>query len=78
MVFEKLKDIIVDHLQLKREDIKMESRIVEDLSADSLDVVEMIMDLEDEFDVKIPDDALTGLKTVGDMVKFVEKQLAAK
>lgn len=78
MVFEKLKDIIVDHLQLKREDITKDSRIVEDLNADSLDVVEMVMDLEDEFGVSIPDEAVTDLKTVGDIVNFVEKELAKK
>ncbi len=78
MVFEKLKDIIVDHLQLKREDITKDSRIVEDLNADSLDVVEMVMDLEDEFGVSVPDEAVTDLKTVGDIVNFVEKELAKK
>ena len=78
MVFEKLRDIIVDHLQLKREDIKPECRVVEDLNADSLDIVEMIMDLEDEFGVSIPDEAVAELKTVGDISSFVEKEIAKK
>lgn len=78
MVFEKLRDIIVDHLQLKREDIKSECRVVEDLNADSLDIVEMIMDLEDEFGVSIPDEAVAELKTVGDISSFVEKEIAKK
>ena len=73
MVFNKLKEIVVDQLQLDPNTITRDSRIVEDLNADSLDVVEMLMRLEEEFDVSIPDEEAVNLKTVGNIVDFVEK-----
>jgi len=73
MVLNKLKEIVVDQLQLDPNAITRESRIIEDLNADSLDVVEMLMRLEEEFDVSIPDEEAVNLKTVGDIVDFVEK-----
>jgi len=72
MVFEKVKAILVDQLDVDEDAITMESSIIEDLGADSLDVVDMVMSLEEEFDVEIPDEEIENMKTVGDIVKFIE------
>ena len=73
MVFDKVKDIIVDQLDVDEDKITLEASITEDLGADSLDVVDLIMSLEEEFDIKIPDDEVENVKTVGDIVKFIEE-----
>lgn len=73
MVFDKVKDIIVDQLDVDEDKITMDSSITEDLGADSLDVVDLIMSLEEEFDIKIPDEEVENVKTVGDIVKFIEE-----
>lgn len=72
MVFDKVKAILVDQLDVEDESITMDSLIADDLGADSLDVVDMVMSLEEEFDVEIPDDEIETMKTVGDIVKFIE------
>lgn len=72
MVFDKVKEIIVDQLDVDEDDIKMESSIADDLGADSLDVVDLVMSLEEEFDIEIPDEQVENVKTVGDIVKFIE------
>lgn len=71
MVFDKIAAIIADQLDMEVEDITTESTF-EDLGADSLDVVDVIMTLEDEFDMEIPDEAIENMKTVGELVKYVE------
>ena len=70
--FEKLKSIIMDVLNQDTQEITMESTFVDDLGADSLDIVDLIMAVEDEFEVKIDDDASENIKTVGDIVKFID------
>ncbi|MCI5801062.1 MAG: acyl carrier protein [Oscillospiraceae bacterium] len=72
MVFEKVRKIICDQLDVAEDDVTMESSITEDLGADSLDVVDLIMSLEEEFDAEIPDEEAENIKTVGDIVKFIE------
>lgn len=72
MVFEKIRDILAQQLDLDPETVTMETDIAEDLGADSLDVVEMLMSIEDEFDVEIPDDAIDQLKTVSDVVEYIQ------
>lgn len=74
MVFEKIQALLADHLNLDEDEIKMESNIIDDLKADSLDIVEMVMELEDEFGVSVPDDKVQTLKTVGDLVQFIESE----
>ncbi|MCC8196419.1 MAG: acyl carrier protein [Ruminococcus sp.] len=71
MVFDKIVAIIADQLDMEVSDITADSTF-ENLGADSLDVVDVIMTLEDEFDMEIPDEAIEGMKTVGKLVKFVE------
>ena len=74
MNFEKVRDIIVRQLDLDPASVTMDSRLIEDLKADSLDVVELIMDLEQEFGVEIPDEELPNVHTVGDIVKYLENR----
>lgn len=71
-MFEKVQQIISEQLKIEKEKITMESRLTEDLGADSLDAVEIIMSLEEEFNVEIDDSNLQETKTVGDIVKCLE------
>lgn len=72
MVFDKVKDIIVEQLDVDADKVTLGSSLIDDLGADSLDVVDLVMSLEEEFDVEIPDEAVEGIKTVGDIVKYIE------
>lgn len=72
MVFEKVKEILTQQLDVEEEKVTMEASITDDLGADSLDVVDMLMSLEDEFDVEIPDEEIENIKVVGDLVKYIE------
>lgn len=72
MVFEKVKSIIADQLDVEEDKVIAEANITEDLGADSLDVVDLVMSIEEEFDIEIPDEAVEGIKTVGDIVKYIE------
>ena len=71
MVLEKVKSILSEQLDIAESDITAESQIAEDLGADSLDVVDLLMSLEDEFEVEIPDEEIENIKTVGDLVNFI-------
>ncbi|MBQ6896151.1 MAG: acyl carrier protein [Oscillospiraceae bacterium] len=73
MVFEKLREIISEQLEISEELITMESNIRDDFDADSLDFVDIVMSIEDEFNVEVPDEAIDDIKTVGDLVKFIEE-----
>jgi len=75
-VFETVKKIIVEVKDIPADDIQLESRFEEDLEADSLDVVEMIMMLEEEYEFEIPEEVAEKLKTVKDVVDYIEKRLA--
>ena len=72
MVLETIAAIIAKELNKKAEDIKMETRLVEDLGADSLDAVEIMFALEEKFGLEIDDDAALQMKTVGDLVNYIE------
>ena len=73
MVFEKIQAMIAKQMDISPQSITAESRLIEDLKADSLDVVELIMDIEQEFSVQVPEEELPNVHTVGDIVKFIEK-----
>jgi len=75
VVFEKVKEILCDQLDVEEEQVTMDSNIVEDFGADSLDIVDLIMSLEEEFDKEIPDEEIENIKTVGDIVRFIETSL---
>ncbi len=70
---DKIIELIADKLCKKKEQITMAARLVEDLGADSLDVVELIMAFEDEFGVSLPDEEIAKMKSVGDIVAFISK-----
>jgi len=75
VVFEKVKEILCDQLDVEEDQVTMDSNIVEDFGADSLDIVDLIMSLEEEFDKEIPDEEIENIKTVGDIVRFIETSL---
>ncbi len=70
---EKVKDIIVDQLGVAEDQVKPDAKFVEDLGADSLDTVELVMAFEEEFDIEVPDEEAENLKSVGDVVAYIEK-----
>lgn len=73
MVFEKVKKLIAEQLDVEESDIQLESSFQGDLEADSLDVVELIMAIEDEFDIEIPDEEAEKILTVKNAVDYIEK-----
>ena len=75
MVFDKIRDILAVQLDIEPSEMTMETRIVEDLGADSLDVVELLMAAYDEFGVEMPDDKIEGLKTIGDVVDYIQSAI---
>lgn len=75
MVLEKVRSILVGQLGVDEDKVNMEASIVDDLGADSLDVVDLVMSLEEEFDIEIPDEDVENMKSVGDIVKYIEAKL---
>lgn len=73
MIFDKIKDIIIDQLQVEESAVDMDTNLMKDLSADSLDAVEIIMAIEEEFGIEIPDEDAENFQTVADLVKYVEE-----
>ncbi len=76
MCFERVRQLICEQLNKQPEKVTMETKIVDDLGADSLDVVEMLMALEDEYGVSLPDEVAMKLQTVGDIVKYIDENTA--
>ena len=76
MVFDKLKAIIAEQLSIDESDINMDTNLMKDLEADSLDAVEIIMALEEEYDIEIPDEEAEKFQTVDDIVKYVEDHIS--
>ncbi len=74
--FEKIRGFLAEQLGVAPDQITMDSDLLNDFEADSLDIVDMVMTLEDEFGIEVPDDAIENLHTVGDVVRFVDSQLA--
>ncbi len=74
MVFEKVKETLCEQLDVEEDKVTLEASIIDDLGADSLDVVDLIMSLEEEFEIEIPDEDVEHMKTVGDIVKYIEKK----
>ena len=73
MIFDKVRTIICEQLDLEEDKVTLDSNILEDLGADSLDIIDRIMSFEDEFDIEVPDEEIEGIKTVGDLVKYIEE-----
>ena len=75
MVFEKIKEIIAEKIQVDEDKITLDTSLMKDLEADSLDAVEIIMGIEEEFDIEVPDEAAEGFQNIGDIVKYVESKV---
>ena len=73
MVFERIRENICDQLDLEEDKVTMDSDIMEDFEADSLDVVDLVMSIEDEFGLEVPDDQIENFRTVGDVVRYIEE-----
>ena len=74
MVFDKIKEIIIDQLSVDESMVTADTNLMKDLEADSLDAVEIIMAIEEEYGIEIPDEEAEKFKTVGDLVRYVEEQ----
>ena len=74
--FEKIRGFLAEQLGVDASQITMDSDLLNDFDADSLDIVDMVMTLEDEFGIEVPDDAIENLHTVGDVVRYVDSRLA--
>ena len=72
-IFERIRSLLASQLDLEEDRITMDSSFVEDFEADSLDVVDMVMSLEDEFGIEVPDEAVENFHTVGDVVRYVDE-----
>ena len=77
-VQDKITEIIVEQLGVKADEVTAEASFVDDLGADSLDTVELVMALEEEFGIEIPDEDAEKIQTVGDAIKYIEEKSAAK
>ncbi len=75
MVLEKLKSILSEQFDVEEDTITSETSIAGDLGADSLDVVDLLMSIEDEFEIEIPDEEIDNIKTVGELVKYIEENV---
>ncbi len=71
-IFDKLKELVVDQLGVEEDEVTMEASMQDDLGADSLDLVDLVMSVEEEFGVKVADEDLENIKTVGDIVNYIE------
>ena len=71
-LLEDVVEVVVEQLSVDAAEVKEDSKFIEDLGADSLDIVELVMALEEKFDIEIPDDVAEGIKTVADAIKFIE------
>ena len=76
--FDKVKKIVVDQLGVNEADVQIDSTFIDDLGADSLDTVELIMEFEEAFGINIPDEAAEKISTVGDAIKYIEENVKAE
>ena len=74
-IFERVRDMLSEQLRIDAKDIKMEDNFIDDMNADSLDIVEMVMSMEQEFDISIPDEEAERIKTAGDAVAFIKENM---
>lgn len=73
MVFEKIIEILVEEFEVEKEDISADALILQDLGIDSIDLYDLVMSVEDTFELELPDEALENIKTVGQLVEFIEE-----
>jgi acyl carrier protein len=77
-VEQKVIEIVCEHLAVNKEQVTRSTNFIEDIGADSLDIVELIMELEEEFDIQIPDDQAEKIKTVGEAIDYIQKEIEKK
>lgn len=77
-VEERVTEIVCENLGVNKDQVKRETRFIEDIGADSLDIVELIMELEEEFEINIPDDQAEKIKTVGEAITYIEAEIKKK
>ena len=75
MVLEKIKVILAEQFDVEEDSLKNETDLQDDLGADSLDVVDLLMSIEDEFEIEIPDEEIENIRTVGDLVSYIEANI---
>lgn len=75
MVFDKVQTIVSEQFDVEKDTVTVDTNIADDLGADSLDVVDMLMSLEDEFNVEIPDEEIENIHTVGEVVAYIEEHM---
>ena len=75
MTIDKIKQILADTLDVNEEELSADTNIATDLGADSLDVVEILMSIEDEFDIEIPDSEIENIRTIGELVEYIETNM---
>ena len=75
MVFEKIKSILAEQLGADEAEMTMDTNIAKDLGADSLDVVELLMSIEDEFEVEIPDEEIENIRTIGELTEYIQNNI---
>lgn len=75
MIFDDVKDILIDQLEVKGDDITLESSLIDDLGADSLDAIDIVMTIEDQYSIEVPDSVIENMKTVEDIVTFIENNI---
>ena len=75
MVFEKLKEILAEQLDVDADSITKDSMLIEDLGADSLDAIDIVMSVEDEFKIEVPDEIIEKIEAVGDMLNYIENNI---
>ena len=75
MVFEKLKEILAEQLDVDADSITKDSMLIEDLGADSLDAIDIVMSVEDECKIEVPDEIIEKIETVGDMLNYIENNI---
>lgn len=73
MIFEKVRKIICEQFDLEEDNVTADTLLEDDLEADSLDLVDLVMSFEDEFQIEVPDEEIENIKTVGDIVKYIEE-----
>ncbi|MBE6719674.1 MAG: acyl carrier protein [Ruminococcaceae bacterium] len=75
MIFDEVREILADQLDINIEDIEMTSDLTDDLGADSLDAIDIVMSVEDQYSIEVPDEVIKSMKTVEDIVAFIESNV---
>lgn len=75
MIFDEVKEILAEELDINIDDIEMTSNLMDDLGADSLDAIDIVMSVEDQYSIEVPDEVIKSIKTVEDIVSFIESNI---